>query len=167
MAINFQEIQELLSAIGAMNVAEFELKTDDFELRVSKGMPAAVPSFVTPEVSYVATPPTPVAPAPAPVAAPAPAPAAEAPAASNAIDDKWVAVTSPMVGTFYRAPAPDEAPFTSVGERVNHGDTVCIIEAMKLMNEIEAEVSGEVVKIAVEDGEPIEFGQTLLWINPT
>ena len=164
MAINFQEIQELLSAIGATNVAEFELKTDDFELRVSKGMPTAVPSYVTPEVNFVGTPAAPVA-VPAPVASGAEA-TTSAPTVSNAIDDKWVAVTSPMVGTFYRAPAPDEAPFTSVGERVNNGDTVCIIEAMKLMNEIEAEVSGEVVKIAVEDGEPIEFGQTLLWINP-
>lgn len=165
MAINLQEIQELLSAIGQTNVTEFELKTDDFELRVSKGTVVAAPTILPTDVAA----PMPVVPqpvvAPAPVA-PASTPPVETPAKAG-IDDKWVPVTSPMVGTFYRAPAPGEDPFTSEGERVSNGDTVCIIEAMKLMNEIECEASGQVMKIAVEDGEPIEFGQTLMWINPT
>jgi acetyl-CoA carboxylase biotin carboxyl carrier protein len=71
-----------------------------------------------------------------------------------------------MVGTFYRSPAPDEAPFVNVGDRVRNGQTVCIIEAMKLMNEIEAEVSGEIVEILVENGQPVEFGQPLMRVNP-
>lgn len=160
MAINLQEIQELLSTIGQSNVTEFELKTDDFELRVSKASVLAAPP--------VATHPVAIAPAPVipqPQAAPA-APVDAPPVTAPSLDDKWVAVTSPMVGTFYRAPAPGEDPFVSIGDRVSNGQTVCIIEAMKLMNEIETEVSGSVVKIAVEDGEPVEFGQTLMWVNP-
>ena len=81
-------------------------------------------------------------------------------------DKKWVDITSPMVGTFYAAPAPDEDPFASVGDRITKGDTVCIIEAMKLMNEIEGEVSGQIMEIAVENGEPVEFGQVLMRVNP-
>jgi acetyl-CoA carboxylase biotin carboxyl carrier protein len=159
VAINLQEIQELLGAIGQTNVTEFELKTDDFELRVSKGTVVAAPPTFVQETTFVPQAPAPVL--PQPVAAPV----AEVPSTPS-IDDKWVAVTSPMVGTFYRCPAPGEDPFVAVGDRVSSGDTVCIIEAMKLMNEIESEVSGVVVKIAVEDGQPIEFGQTLLWVNP-
>lgn len=167
MAINLQEIQELLSAIGQTNVTEFELKTDDFELRVSKGTVVAAPTILPADVAMsmpVASQPAAI---PIPQAAPAPAPAPTPEAPANAgIDEKWVPVTSPMVGTFYRAPAPGEDPFTSEGEHVGNGDTVCIIEAMKLMNEIESEANGQVMKIVVEDGEPIEFGQTLMWINP-
>jgi acetyl-CoA carboxylase biotin carboxyl carrier protein len=160
VAINLQEIQELLNTIGQTNVTEFELKTDDFELRVSKGTIVTAAPAPSPELMSVAPAiPQPVLSAPAPVSASEPA--------SPSIDAKWLEVTSPMVGTFYRAPAPGEDPFVSVGERVSNGDTVCIIEAMKLMNEIETEVSGEVVKIAVEDGETIEFGQTLMWVNPS
>jgi len=108
----------------------------------------------------------PIAAAPV-VAAPAPAPApqsAEAPAApaSNLIEIK-----APMVGTFYRAPAPGAPPFVDVDKRVSPGDTLCIIEAMKLMNEIEAEHSGRITKVLVEDGQPIEFGQTLFLLDPT
>ncbi|ANV82963.1 acetyl-CoA carboxylase, biotin carboxyl carrier protein [Picosynechococcus sp. PCC 7003] len=165
MAINLQEIQELLSTIGQTNVTEFELKTDDFELRVSKGTVVAAPQMmVMPEA--IAQPATSTPVVSQPTATPE-TPPAETPAPSASIDDKWVPITSPMVGTFYRAPAPGEDPFVAVGDRVGNGQTVCIIEAMKLMNEIDAEVSGEVVKIAVEDGEPIEFGQTLMWVNPT
>lgn len=164
MAINLQEIQELLTTIGQTNVTEFELKTDDFELRVSKGTVVTTAPAPSPELLPVAPAiPQPVLSTPAPT--PAPVPPSEP--ASPGVDPKWLEVTSPMVGTFYRAPAPGEDPFVSIGERVSNGDTVCIIEAMKLMNEIETEVSGEVVKIAVEDGEPIEFGQTLMWVNPS
>ena len=80
--------------------------------------------------------------------------------------DKLVEICSPMVGTFYRAPAPDEPPFVSVGDRVSPGQTVCILEAMKLMNELEAEVSGEIVDILVQNGEPVEFNQPLFKIRP-
>jgi acetyl-CoA carboxylase biotin carboxyl carrier protein len=82
------------------------------------------------------------------------------------VDPKWEEVKSPMVGTFYRSPSPDEAPFVEVGDRIRNGQTVCIIEAMKLMNEIEAEISGQVMEILVKNGEPVEYGQPLMRINP-
>jgi len=83
------------------------------------------------------------------------------------VDTKWVPIISPMVGTFYRAAAPDEPPFVNVGDRISVSQTVCIIEAMKLMNEIDAdEVSGQVMEISVQNGEPVEYGQILMRINP-
>jgi acetyl-CoA carboxylase biotin carboxyl carrier protein len=101
-------------------------------------------------------------------AAPAPAPQAAAPVASEAPADtgNLVAITSPMVGTFYSAPAPDADPYVSLNEKITAGQVVCIVEAMKLMNEIEADTGGRVVKIEVENAQPVEFGQTLFWVDP-
>jgi acetyl-CoA carboxylase biotin carboxyl carrier protein len=151
MSINFQELRDLLTAIANTDVTELNLKNADFELTVKKS-PAAIG---IPMVAAIA---------PAPVTVPAALPAAEAPAPT--IDKKWVEVKSPMVGTFYRAPAPDEPSFAAVGDRIAVGQTVCIIEAMKLMNELEAEVGGQVMEVLVENGQPVEFGQVLMYINP-
>ncbi len=102
--------------------------------------------------------------APAPVAAPVQsAPAAQAESAAPA--KKGTPITSPMVGTFYKSPSPDAEPFVSVGKSVAKGDVVCIVEAMKMMNEIESELSGKVVEICVEDGQPVEFGQVLMYVE--
>ena len=101
----------------------------------------------------------------APVQAAAPVAAASAPAADVAPAKKGTPITSPMVGTFYKAPSPDSEPFVSVGSTVSSGDVVCIVEAMKMMNEIEAEVSGKDVEICVEDGQPVEFGQVLMYVE--
>ena len=105
----------------------------------------------------------------APVQAAAPVaaatPVASAPAADVAPAKKGTPITSPMVGTFYKAPSPDSEPFVSVGSTVSTGDVVCIVEAMKMMNEIESEVSGKVVEICVEDGQPVEFGQVLMYVE--
>ena len=105
----------------------------------------------------------------APVQAAAPVaaatPVASAPAADVAPAKKGTPITSPMVGTFYKAPSPDSEPFVSVGSTVSSGDVVCIVEAMKMMNEIESEVSGKVVEICVEDGQPVEFGQVLMYVE--
>lgn len=161
MSINFQELQELLGAISQTDITELVLKNDDFELTVrkEKGVVAVPQMTVSPQTAETIT-----------NTAPAPPPTTEAPAATSAspkVDDKkWVDITSPMVGTFYAAPAPDEDPFVSVGDRINKGDTVCIIEAMKLMNEIEGEVSGQIMEIAVQNGEPVEFGQVLMRVDP-
>lgn len=107
--------------------------------------------------------------APAAVAAPVTAPQAAAPAPQAAPKTeevkKGTPITSPMVGTFYSAPSPDAAAFVTVGKSINKGDKVCIIEAMKLMNEIESEVSGKVVEICVQDGQPVEFGQVLMYVE--
>lgn len=162
MSINFQELKELLGAISQTDITELVLKNNDFELTVRKEKGAiAVPQMaVAPQA--VETNKNAVAP---------PTPATEAPAAnsiSSKVDDKkWVDITSPMVGTFYAAPAPDEDPFVSVGDRISKGDTVCIIEAMKLMNEIEGEVSGQIMEISVQNGEPVEFGQVLMRVDPS
>lgn len=103
--------------------------------------------------------------APVQAAAPVAAPVASAPAADVAPAKKGTPITSPMVGTFYKAPSPDSEPFVSVGSTVSAGDVVCIVEAMKMMNEIESEVSGKVVEICVEDGQPVEFGQVLMYVE--
>ena len=136
-------------------ITELNLKSGDFELTLRKG------DQLSSEMSGLATPP-PVS-FSAPVAPPTTEPPAVAPPTSN---KKWVDITSPMVGTFYRSPAPDEPPFVEVGETVRRSQVVCIIEAMKLMNEIEAEANGQVMEILVQNGEPVEFGQVLMRINP-
>ena len=99
--------------------------------------------------------------APQVVAAAPQAASADAPAPAK----KGTPITSPMVGTFYKSPSPDAAPFVTVGSTIKQGDVVCIVEAMKMMNEIESEVSGKVVEICVEDGQPVEFGQVLLYVE--
>ena len=166
MSINFNELRELLGAIAQTDITELSLKTDAFELSVRKNAgqaPVVVPETPIPE--EIATP----AGLTESVSPPPPGPVAELPKETptpSAIDQKWTAVTSPMVGTFYRAPSPDEAPFVEIGDAIRKGQPVCIIEAMKLMNEIEAEISGQVMEIAVANGEPVEYGQTLLWVKP-
>ena len=109
----------------------------------------------------------PAVPAPAPVAPPAPAPAAPAPAAdAPAADTNLIEIKSPMIGTFFRKPSPDKDNFVDVGSSVKTGDTVCVIEAMKLFNEIESEVSGRIVKILVDDNSPVEYDQPLFLVEP-
>ncbi|MGD1921308.1 MAG: acetyl-CoA carboxylase biotin carboxyl carrier protein [Pleurocapsa sp.] len=165
MSINFQELRDLLGAIAQADITELILKNDDFELTVRKDKAVvSLPQVVTTASPTVleATAPTPTVQAPVEVVDAA----TETPPTSTVDDKKWVDITSPMVGTFYAAPAPDEDPFASVGDRINKGDTVCIIEAMKLMNEIEGEVSGQIMEISVQNGEPVEFGQVLMRVNP-
>ncbi|PSB07920.1 acetyl-CoA carboxylase, biotin carboxyl carrier protein [filamentous cyanobacterium CCP2] len=162
MELDFNALRELLAAINQTDVAEFTLKSGDFELVVRKAAPSsqALPvdtarldggSFSTPTLSAVQ-------PVPASVPSPPPAP--------SLTNDRLVDVTSPMVGTFYRAPSPDESPYVNVGDRIRSGQVVCIVEAMKLMNEVEAEVTGEIVEILVENAQPVEYGQVLMRVNP-
>jgi acetyl-CoA carboxylase biotin carboxyl carrier protein len=168
VSINFNELRELLAAIAQTDITELTLKSEDFELTVRKTTSViSTPNVgVSPGIAPTGT----VSPPPTPSVPPAPiTPVSEPPEvpATPAVDKKWVAITSPMVGTFYRASAPDEPPFVQAGDRVSLGQTVCIIEAMKLMNEIEAEVSGQVMEVVVSNGEPVEYGQTLIWVNPS
>ena len=166
MSINFQELRDLLGAISQTDITELILKNDDFELTVRKETKTAgvqqVATAAVPETTVEASVPTAAKQTPVEAATVAP----ETPSTPTVDDKKWVDITSPMVGTFYSAPAPDEDPFATVGDRVNKGDTVCIIEAMKLMNEIEGEVTGQIMEISVENGEPVEFGQVLMRVNP-
>ena len=163
MSINFQELRELLGTISQTDITELTLKSDEFELTVKKEtkLIAAKTTATSPQLVETIAPPPSVTPTVVTDSVPEPTPP------TPALDDKkWVDITSPMVGTFYNAHAPDEEPFVNLNDRINKGDTVCIIEAMKLMNEIEAEISGEVMEISVQNGEPVEFGQTLLRIKP-
>jgi acetyl-CoA carboxylase biotin carboxyl carrier protein len=156
MTIDFKELSELLTAIASNGITELTLKNSDFELTVSSGR-ATVSSDV------VMTIPTNHHTAPSTIE---PASVVSNQPATPTIDKKWVEVKSPMVGTFYRSPAPDEAAFANIGDRIRLGQTVCIIEAMKLMNEIEAESIGQVMEVLVENGQPVEFGQTLMYLDP-
>ncbi|ERN40491.1 acetyl-CoA carboxylase, biotin carboxyl carrier protein [Rubidibacter lacunae KORDI 51-2] len=158
MPIDFNQIRELLAAVAQTEITELTLKCDEFELSVRKG--ATSTASIVPSAAPV------VAPAPLGVPALVPDVVAPTPETNKPDTSKWSDVVSPMVGTFYRAPAPGEAPFVDVGDRIGSEQTVCIIEAMKLMNEIEAEVSGEVMEILVENGEPVEYGQVLMRVKP-
>ena len=149
--MNLDEIRQILDMVREHELAEFELEQDGVKLRLRKGgvVVAAAPAVTIPAVAAA-----PAATVAAPVAAPANPAAAE--------DGLELAVvTAPIVGTFYRSPSPDAPSFVEVGTRVKQGQTLCIIEAMKLMNEIEAEHDGEVVKIYVENGQPVQYGDRL------
>lgn len=174
MSLDFNQLRELLAAIAQTDIAELTLKSTDFELTVRKGIPT-MPN-TNPLVSQTALSPSDLAtPNTVPIPAAPPTPdmvikesvAVPPPAAMPVVDPKWEEVKSPMVGTFYRASGPEEAPFVEVGDRIRTGQTVCIIEAMKLMNEIEAEVFGQVMEILVQNGEPVEYGQPLMRVNPS
>ena len=164
MSVDFQELRELLSAIAKTDITEFTLKSDDFELTLRKDsvVHTSAANLITQEALPTTT--TAVEPAAPVVESTAITPE---PSASPPIDQKkWLDITSPMVGTFYRAPTPDDPPFVEIGDRISNGQTVCILEAMKLMNELEAEVSGQIVEILVQNGEPVEFGQVLMRVDP-
>ncbi|MEB3351308.1 MAG: acetyl-CoA carboxylase biotin carboxyl carrier protein [Cyanobacteriota bacterium] len=167
MQLDHDQLHRLLDRLADSDIQEFRLEGDDFRLEVRRNLPAPA------AVAMVPGGPLPLAPAPvAPQGSPPPAvpalteiPSAPPPAAAATRSD-LLEITAPMVGTFYRAPAPGEPVFVDLGNRISIGQTVCIIEAMKLMNELEAEVSGEVVEILVENGTPVEFGQVLMRVRP-
>jgi acetyl-CoA carboxylase biotin carboxyl carrier protein len=163
--MNQKELKELIEFIIEKGIAEFELERGDVKVKIKRAADTvAVP---IPEARYVTVHPA-AAPAvvPAPVAA-TPVPAAAEPAAKGgAAEEGWHGVRSPIVGTFYEAPSPGAPPFVKVGDRVEVGQVLCIVEAMKLMNEIECDVAGEIVKKLVTNGQPIEYGQELFLIRP-
>lgn len=166
MDVDLKQIQELLASFNQTNITELNLKSGEFELTLRR---EAIPvSVATPSPAVGAAAiavPDPVAATTTATPAVTPAPVSEpSPAPTN--NKKWVDIKSPMVGTFYRSPAPDQPPFVEVGETIRKGQTVCILEAMKLMNEIESEVNGQIVEILVQNGEPVEYEQVLMRINP-
>lgn len=155
-----KEIQELIDYISNSGLAEVKIKTEEFELSIKKYADSAAVA-PAPVIMHAPAPVhAPVAAAPAPAAAPTPA-ATPASTPSNLIEIK-----SPMIGTFYLTPNPDSAPFVTEGSSVKAGQTVCIIEAMKLFNEIESEVSGKIVKILVSNATPVEYDQPLFLVDP-
>ena len=154
-SFNMDEIRELAALVDDHGFTDFEFENENIRVRLSKTQPAPV---------YQSAP---AMQAPAPVAAPVQsAPAATAPVETEVDPDAGLhKITSPIVGTFYRSPGPDKDAYVSEGSKVNAESTVCIVEAMKLMNEIQAEVSGEIVRIYVENGQPVEYGQALFGVR--
>ena len=152
--MDIRKVKKLIELLDESGIAEIEITEGEESVRISRysaHAPVAAP--------VVAAAPAPVAAAPAAVAAPA----AEAPA--EVVDEDGYEVTAPMVGSYYAASSPGAAPYVQVGDRVNEGDTLCIIEAMKMMNQIEADVSGVIKSIRIQNGEPVEFGQVLFVID--
>jgi len=158
--MNLNEIQDLIKFVAKSGVTEVEIEQKDFKITIKseKKSDSQIIMQAAPVVPQMA----------APVAAPqvaAPSTESAAPAASSE-DSKYITVKSPMIGTFYRSSGPDKDAFVSVGQMVNKGETVCIIEAMKLFNEIEAEFSGKIVKVLVDDATPVEYDQPLFLVDP-
>ena len=148
--MDLRKLKKLIDLVEESGIAEIEVTEGEEKVRITRTTAAAAPIYAAPAPA-----------AAAPIAAPAAAPIAAAPAARDLSN----AHKSPMVGTFYRAPGPNAAAFVDVGQQVKAGDTLCIIEAMKLMNEIEAEKSGVVKEILVENGTPVEYGEPLFIIE--
>nr|WP_294862515.1 acetyl-CoA carboxylase biotin carboxyl carrier protein [uncultured Fluviicola sp.] len=160
--MNLNEIQDLIKFVAKSGVTEVEIEQKDFKITIKsekKSDSQIIVQAAAPVVPQMA----------APVAVPqvaAPAAESAAPAAAPSEDSKYITVKSPMIGTFYRSSGPDKEPFVSVGQSVTKGETVCIIEAMKLFNEIEAEYSGKIVKVLVDDATPVEYDQPLFLVDP-
>ncbi len=161
--MNQKELKELIEFLIEKDIAEFELERGDVKVKIKRAGEPAAPA----EIRYVSG--APMAQAPAAVAAPvtafAPAPASATVAAEP--EEKLHMVPSPIVGTFYESPSPGSPPFVKVGDHVTAGQVLCIVEAMKLMNEIESDVTGEVVKLLAKNGQPIEYGQALFAVRAT
>lgn len=157
MAIDFNQLRELLATIVNTDISELTLKNPEFELTVRRGVTTIVAPAATVVAPALPAPVTPEAPAKEIVSLPTSEPKNDS--------KNYEEVKSPMVGTFYRTPAPDEPPYVEVGDRIRSGQVLCIIEAMKLMNEIEAEISGQVMEILVNSGEPVEYGQVLMRVK--
>jgi acetyl-CoA carboxylase biotin carboxyl carrier protein len=160
--MNQKELKELIEFLIEKDVTEFELERGDVKVRIKRGETvSAPPAVILPPVTVAGIPAAAVAAAPA-------APAAEtaAPAARAAEAARFQIVRSPIVGTYYESPSPGSPPFVKVGDKVTVGQVLCIVEAMKLMNEIEADVAGEIIKKLVANGQPIEYGQELFQILP-
>jgi acetyl-CoA carboxylase biotin carboxyl carrier protein len=161
--MEFDEINRILEMVREHELSEFELEREGFKIKIKKGMLVnASGPFAVPMVQPVA-PPVPPAPSGTPPAPLEAVPSAPAPS-SDEVD--FAIVKSPIVGTFFRAAEPGAAPFVDVGSSVKKGEVLCIIEAMKLMNEIDSEYDGEIVKVYVENGKPVQYGERLFAIKP-
>ena len=160
--LDHEELHRLLAALADSDIQEFRLEGEDFRLEVRRNLPISSDLATLSQVPSVAETPTQQVPQLKVETAVPGKPPPSVPAARADL----VEVTAPMVGTFYRAPAPGEPSFVEIGNRIGVGQTVCILEAMKLMNELESEVSGEVIEILVENGTPVEFGEVLMRVKP-
>jgi acetyl-CoA carboxylase biotin carboxyl carrier protein len=161
--MDLKEIQALIKFVAKSGAQEVSLETEDFKINIKTGPDASeqptIIQAVAPQQMPAVAGVAPAAPAPVEAAAPAPAEADE-----NA---NYITINSPMIGTFYRTPSPDQDAFVKVGDSIKPGDVLCIVEAMKLFNEIESEISGKIVKILADDQTPIEYDQPLFLVDPS
>ncbi|HTN16598.1 MAG TPA: acetyl-CoA carboxylase biotin carboxyl carrier protein [Chitinophagaceae bacterium] len=159
--MEYKQIQELVKMINKSNISELSIKDGEFEITIKQesGLTGTPVMYAQPAMAAPQAAPVMQAPAPATASAPAATPA---PAANN---DKLHTIKSPMIGTFYRSPSPDKPPFVNVGDEIKPGMPLCIVEAMKLFNEIESEVSGKVVKVLIDEASPIEYDQPMFIVE--
>ncbi len=163
--MDIKEIQSLIRFVAKSGASEVKLEMEDIKITIRTGVTGGSPETTIVQQIPMAQP---MAPAAIPAATPTEAPAAEEkPAAEADEDSKYIAIKSPIIGTFYRKPSPDKPVFVEVGDTISKGDVLCVIEAMKLFNDIESEVSGKIVKVLVEDSSPVEFDQPLFLVDPS
>lgn len=159
--MDIKDIQNLIKFVSKAEVSEVKYKTKDFEITIKTPLGGNEVSYMPQPTVYQAAPQTSAAPAPSN------APAVPATAETTADDSNLITIKSPMIGTFYRKPSPDKDVFVNVGDEVSVGKVVCVIEAMKLFNQIESEVKGKIVKILVDDATPVEYDQPLFLVDPS
>ena len=153
--MDFKEVQSFIKFVTKSGASEVSLETEEYKITVKSGSdqpPVIATPQAPPVITTIPSPPSP-----------------ESPAEESEPEDEYAhctTVTSPMIGTFYRKPSPDKPSFAEIGGHINVGDTICIIEAIKLFNEIESEISGKIVKVLVDDMTPVEFGQPLFLVDP-
>ena len=163
-SVNMEELRELISLLRENGLAELELENEGFRVRLRRDSALGESSHAAASAPHHAPAPAPAPAAPAPTTSGPAHPGTQATTAAAQDQDLHI-ISSPIVGTFYRSPSPTAEPFVKIGSNVEEDSVVCIIEAMKLMNEIQAEMSGQVVKIYVENGQPVEYGQPLFGIQ--
>lgn len=162
--MDIKQIQELIKFVHKSGVNEVSIEEKDFKITIKTNQaPTVVNATIPAAAPAPVAAPAPQAAAPVAASAPAPAPAAAAPASD---DSKYITIKSPMIGTFYRSSSPDKPVFVNVGDEIKPGQVLCIVEAMKLFNEIESEVSGRIVKVLVDNASPIEYDQPLFLVEP-
>jgi acetyl-CoA carboxylase biotin carboxyl carrier protein len=160
--MDIKEIQNLIKFVAKSGASEVKLEMNDIKITIKTGGDERIEPTTIVQQAPSLTPPTPAVVTPISSAIP------DAPAAPSATEnDKFLTVKSPIIGTFYRKPSPDKPTFVEVGQEINEGDVLCVVEAMKLFNEIESEVSGKIIKILVDDSTPVEFDQPLFLVDPS
>lgn len=162
--MDIKDIQSLIKFVAKSGASEVKLEMEDLKITIKTGSGDHTETTYVQQIPMAQQPMAPVA----PVQAATPPIASDAPATeSNEDDSKYITIKSPIIGTFYRKPSPDKPPFVEVGSDIGKGDVLCVIEAMKLFNDIESEVSGKIVKVLVEDSSPVEFDQPLFLVDPS
>jgi acetyl-CoA carboxylase biotin carboxyl carrier protein len=165
--MDIKEIQSLIKFVAKSGASEVKIETEEIKITIRTGAFGSMPETTT-YVQQIPVSTAPVVPSLAPGStAGTEASAANTEAAAKEVDSKYITIKSPIIGTFYRKPSPDKPAFVEVGQNITQGDVLCVIEAMKLFNDIESEVSGKIIKVLVEDSSPVEFDQPLFLVDPS